>query len=261
MAFLGESFGGAATIATSTTGTFKWPSTDSCCCAPSVVTLSTDGEASFLLFGFDFLPSFFAAAFAAARPIDSSRCFLISKSSFGWLFSKLLSGSMVPLTALGELPLVDLLTRMLLPGGFVALFLRTAGAFNFPVDNWRYKQAKQTISINSRFDRVRKTNSHLERNGVGVGGDNFSFGELNMQLWRLSRLVQFGATFGLLITFDGRRFWRLFFIAVSLAILKKKAITDFSFFFVYRWKYRKLRSMISSDCVARVGGCDQSSIV
>lgn len=254
--FFGESFGiTAAAAEISGVATFEWPSTNSWC-ELIVVTFSMDGEASFLLFGLDFLPSFFtaavavaavAAAAAAIRPMDSSRCFLISKSSFGWIFSKLLRSSVVPLVlidlAADAFPLVDLLTRILEPGGLVALFLRTAWLFNFPVDSWRYTKnggTKQNIPFNLCVQTTHEMHFwitwvhcmvYLECNGIGVGGDDFSFTKFHMQFWLLNCLIQLGTAIRFLIAFDCRclRFWWFFlsFIAVSIAILAKKEFPSY----------------------------------
>lgn len=81
-----------------------------------------------------FLPFSFLLAL---RPSDSSRCFLISKSSLGWLFSKWFNVSVVPFAGgAGFAAAVNLFTRIPVPGDFDALVLRIGGVV-LPVDNWR----------------------------------------------------------------------------------------------------------------------------
>lgn len=151
--FLGDSFGAtvnAVVIASiageASTASFCWTGAFSTVCADA-------GEPSFL-FDFDppakknFLILFrfidfngkripFLLSFLLMRPSDSSRCFFISKSSFGWLLSKWFNDSIEPLVGgAGFGAVVGLFTRMPLPGDFVVLVLRTIG--NFPADSWRW---------------------------------------------------------------------------------------------------------------------------
>lgn len=156
--FFGDSFGAATSdAATTSIGTVKCASTASF--ATIVVfsgALNGAGELSFLAcFPMNFEKSiilykwrrsfsqinnlpFLLSFLWAVRPTDSSRCFLISKSSFGWLFSKWFNVSMVPFAGgAGLAAAVDLFTRIPDPGDFDELIFRTAGA-DLPADSWRY---------------------------------------------------------------------------------------------------------------------------